>query len=328
MNSGSHPKSKLKRIYGRRPVEEFFKSKPNPASIRNIYITPSIPKKYMAILQPYLKGIKNLIQEKQRSELDRLCDNANHQGILIEVSNTSLVRNSSEKDESKLNRPDSKNSLREALDTYPGLYVLTDRLQDAQNLGSIIRSAEALGAMALVVTGKGVRPSEVSDRISAGGSHHLPVFSMANPDGFLRDAIQKEYWLLAAAGRSSTENNTAIELSNQIEFDEAEPIDIESEYFESNHVELGETQIASFAPNRRQNQTANQQLYTHQLESLPQTNRFILMIGHEGEGLKPSLIKRSDFQISIQMYGQLSSLNAAVASAILIERILSVRPPT
>ncbi|MBW7857306.1 MAG: RNA methyltransferase [Leptonema sp. (in: Bacteria)] len=320
-------KLKSKRIYGRRPVEEFFKSKPNPATIRHIYVSASIPKKYMAILQPYLKGIKSIIQEKQRPELDRLCNNANHQGIIVEVSNIDNSHPVSISTDSKLPRPDPKGGLREALDNFPGLYVLTDRLQDAQNLGSIIRSAEALGAMALIITGKGVRPSEVSDRISAGGSHHLPVFSMANPDGFLRDAVDRDYWLLSAAGRpDSTENINSESNFNEAEFDydREEPIDITTDYAKST-----EKVVATFqSANKNQNQKSSQQLWTTDLDLLPDTNRFILMIGHEGEGLKPSLIKRSDFQISIRMFGQLSSLNAAVASAILIERILSVRPPT
>lgn len=332
----------MKRIYGRRPVEEFFRTRPDPGSVRRIYISPSLPKKYLAILQPFMKGMKDRIEERSRAELDRIC-NGNHQGIILEITDAGAIPS---KPADGLRRPDPARPLREALENYPGLYVLTDRLQDAQNLGSLIRSAEALGAMALIVTGKGVRPGEVTDRISAGGSQHLPVFVMANPDGLLRDAVERQYWILAASGRPATDHFRAdrteydaleIEINEDEDYDDIDPCD--SFDFEENtgknRIEVKSallqkdqsTETIRVPSSRYRKQEGPVYLWSDEVDELPENGRFILMIGHEGEGIKRSLLERADYIISIPMHGQLRSLNAAVAGAILIERILSVRPP-
>ncbi|MDR0934694.1 MAG: 23S rRNA (guanosine(2251)-2'-O)-methyltransferase RlmB [Erysipelotrichaceae bacterium] len=46
-----------------------------------------------------------------------------------------------------------------------------------------------------------------------------------------------------------------------------------------------------------------------------------LIIGSEGEGISPLLIKRSDFVVKIPMFGHVNSLNASVAAGILLSYI-------
>ena len=304
----------MRRIYGRRPVEEFLKKKPDRSLIRHIYVSKTIPKKYIAILEPLIRGLKNTLSYHSRPELDRLCD-GNHQGIIVEVTDNALSQ-TIQKDKDR--RPDPKAPIKDALDEFPGLYVLTDRLQDAQNLGSLIRSAEALGARALIVSGKGVRPNEASDRISAGASNHLPVFTMANPDGFLRDAKEKMYWVISAAGRPD---------SGQIEAES--DFQIDNTYFEyGDEAEPYEIEIGLEINDNKPFHDSRSPVYlsTNQVDRLPENGRYVLIIGHEGEGIKRSLIQKSDFVMSIPLQGKVSSLNAAVAAAILIERILSFAP--
>lgn len=320
----------MKRIYGRRPVEEFFRSRPDPSSIRRIYVSPSLPRKFMTILAPFLKGTRERIEERPRSDLDRICE-GNHQGIIVEITDEAAKTTAS--GSQKLPRPDPAGTLKDALEEYPGLYVVTDRIQDQQNLGSLIRSAEALGAMALVITGKGARPGEVTDRISAGGSQHLPVFVMANPDSFLREAAERNYWILAAAGIPEDEDRPAplrarpsgLRAERMVEGESGEfAREIEIGYDED---ELEEQAHETRFEGRGKKRHGPVYLRTDELDGLPENGRYVLLIGHEGEGLKPSLLERADFILSIPLYGALASLNAAVAGAILIERLLSVRPP-
>ncbi|NLB49737.1 MAG: RNA methyltransferase [Erysipelotrichia bacterium] len=44
-------------------------------------------------------------------------------------------------------------------------------------------------------------------------------------------------------------------------------------------------------------------------------------MGSEGEGISPLLIKRSDFVVKIPMKGHVNSLNASVATGILLSYI-------
>jgi len=75
-----------------------------------------------------------------------------------------------------LSRPPVKRTLAEATREGQGLIVITDRIQDVQNLSSIARSAEALGARSLIVTGSGARLDETAFRLSAGAAFFLDHF--------------------------------------------------------------------------------------------------------------------------------------------------------
>jgi 23S rRNA (guanosine2251-2'-O)-methyltransferase len=47
-----------------------------------------------------------------------------------------------------------------------------------------------------------------------------------------------------------------------------------------------------------------------------------LVIGSEGKGIRPLLIKKCDYTVSIPMRGKVSSLNAAMAGAVVLFEIL------
>ncbi len=50
-----------------------------------------------------------------------------------------------------------------------------------------------------------------------------------------------------------------------------------------------------------------------------------LIIGSEGKGIRPSIIKHCDFLVSIEMQGKISSLNASVAAGVIMFEILRQR---
>lgn len=80
------------------------------------------------------------------------------------------------------------------------LIVVLDRIQDPQNLGAMIRTAEAAGADALCIATR--RAAEVTPavvRASAGASEYLPIHrvgNMARTLGLLRDL---GYWSVGLA---------------------------------------------------------------------------------------------------------------------------------
>ena len=47
----------------------------------------------------------------------------------------------------------------------------------------------------------------------------------------------------------------------------------------------------------------------------------VLVIGNEGSGISPLIVKNSDYVVRIPMEGKINSLNASVASAVLMSRI-------
>jgi len=64
----------------------------------------------------------------------------------------------------------------------------------------------------------------------------------------------------------------------------------------------------------------------------PLPRPLVLMVGSEGHGLSPILVRRADVQVVIPMFGRISSLNAAVAGSIalyeLVRRELTAEPRT
>ena len=63
-------------------------------------------------------------------------------------------------------------------ETYPdGLWIVLDRLQDPGNLGTILRTADALGARGVLMSPDSADPfSPKALRAAMGSTYHLPVY--------------------------------------------------------------------------------------------------------------------------------------------------------
>ncbi len=76
-----------------------------------------------------------------------------------------------------------------------GLVVVLDRIQDPQNLGAIIRTAEAAGASALCIASRqaaAVTPAVV--RASAGATEFLPIYRVVNVARVQARLADLGYW--------------------------------------------------------------------------------------------------------------------------------------
>lgn len=60
---------------------------------------------------------------------------------------------------------------------------------------------------------------------------------------------------------------------------------------------------------------------THEYQNLKYDFPVVLVIGSEGNGVSPLVLKNSDYIVKIPMHGHVNSLNASVATAILLSRI-------
>lgn len=55
--------------------------------------------------------------------------------------------------------------------------------------------------------------------------------------------------------------------------------------------------------------------------------KIVLIVGSEGKGIRPLLLKNSDYTVRIPMTGHVNSLNASVACAVFLSQIFSQRNP-
>ena len=88
-----------------------------------------------------------------------------------------------------------------AVDGRRGVLVVLDHLEDPQNTGAIMRTAEAAGCLGVCMPER--RSAGVSGavvRASAGASEHLDVFRIGNVANLIRWLQEHGYWTVALDG--------------------------------------------------------------------------------------------------------------------------------
>lgn len=154
-------------IYGRQPVRETLRARRRQA-FKLLLAEGLRPTGIVGEIVTLARQAGVPVQGVDRRELDRLGDELNHQGLAAEVSAYPYV-----------DLPDLLHADRDAGE--PPFLLLLDHLRDPQNLGSLLRSAEAAGVHGVVLPGRraaGVTPAAV--RASAGAAEHVRVALVTN----------------------------------------------------------------------------------------------------------------------------------------------------
>jgi 23S rRNA (guanosine2251-2'-O)-methyltransferase len=205
------------------------------------------PKGIVGQVLSLAEGANVPVQALDRREMDnKLGGEVNHQGLAAEVSGFPYAA-----------LPvllDAANQAEE-----PPFLLLLDHIQDPQNLGSLLRTAEAVGVHGVVIPQRraaGVTPAAV--RASAGAAEQMRVAQVSNLVQAMKSLKGEGVWLAGLEALPGALLYTQADLSGP----------------------LG------------------------------------LVVGSEGQGLARLVRERCDFLIRLPMYGQVSSLNAAVAGAV------------
>ncbi len=175
--SGAAPMEKIARL---NPLLETLRS--SPERITKIYVQKERgPVRIAEVIRQARKaGVPvSFIPARQ---LDRLA--AHHQGAVAEVS------------------PKAYSSLDEILAASPRpLLILLDEVEDPQNLGAIVRSAEAAGADGLILPERrSAGLTETVETVSAGALGHLKVARVVNLARAMDDLKARGVWLVGADG--------------------------------------------------------------------------------------------------------------------------------
>ncbi|MCX6005160.1 MAG: 23S rRNA (guanosine(2251)-2'-O)-methyltransferase RlmB [Chloroflexi bacterium] len=149
----------------------------------------------------------------------------------------------------------------------PPLYLILDGIEDPQNLGAILRTAEATGVHGVVIRERravGLTPAVA--RASAGAVEYMPVAMVTNISQAIVTMKKNNVWV------------TGIDMTGELDYSKSD-------------------------------------------FKLPTA----LVIGGEGKGLSDLVRKRCDFIAFIPMRGQIASLNASVAAAVVMYEALRQR---
>ena len=175
-------------ITGRNPVFEYINSAPDPGGM-SLHISAGAHGRIIDDITRICrkKNIKVTIEEK--SFFDRYSSSV-HQGVVLFIPRQ---------------RENSGNAgILEKTASEKGAVVLLDQITDPHNMGSIIRSAEALGCKAVLIPK--TNSSAVNETViksSAGATAHIPIVHITNVARCLEELKGMGYWIIGTSDHGS-----------------------------------------------------------------------------------------------------------------------------
>ena len=198
------------------------------------------------------KGI--VVQDVEKGKLDSLSQTNSHQGVIAYVAVKEYVE------------VDDILKAAEEKGEEPFI-ILLDEITDPHNLGSILRTANAVGAHGVIIPKRrAIGLTATVSKASAGAVEYVPVARVTNLVQTIEYLKKQNIWVVGT------------DLSGEKPF------------------------------------------YSSDLRG-----PIALVVGSEGEGMGRLVSEKCDFIVNIPMKGQISSLNAAVAGAVLMYEILKQR---
>lgn len=237
-------------IYGRNNVAEALK---HGEQIDRLYVQRGVSGGSIGEILLFARQRKIIIKEVSKAKLDEMCQDIdaggmqiNHQGVLATVPAFSYGEI-----EDIFALANSKNE--------KPFIVILDCIQDAQNLGAIMRSAEVLGAHGIIIgKHRSAGLNAVAYKISCGAAQYIPVVKVTNLSQTIEDLKKRGVWIACA--------------------------DMDGQ----------------------------------PLSKMDLTGSLAVIIGSEGEGVSRNLKQNSDMVISIEMAGNINSLNASCAASVIL----------
>ncbi len=170
-------------IEGRNPVIEALRS---DAQIDTILINKEAAQGSLNKIFELAKAKNILIKNVDKALLDRLSENKRHQGVIAEAM------------EYEYKEIDDIFNYAKAKNEKPFIVIL-DEITDVHNLGSIIRSAECLGAHGVIIPKRrAAQINGVAAKSSAGAIEYLPVCRVTNISETLEVLKEKGLWIYGA----------------------------------------------------------------------------------------------------------------------------------
>ena len=168
-------------IYGRNPVEEVLAAGRRTCS--EVILPPATPDEddQLRRIRDEAHSRRLVVRTMERDALDRLTRFGHHQGCAIKTTGYPYVG--------------FEEIVAAAAEDENALVVVLDHLEDPQNVGSILRTACAVGATGVVIPEDracGITPAAV--RASAGGAEHLKAAHVVNLPRAMADLKEAGLW--------------------------------------------------------------------------------------------------------------------------------------
>lgn len=168
-------------IYGRNPVEEALAAGRRTAS--EIILPPAFPDEddQLQRIRDEAKARRLVIRTMERNQLDKLTRFGHHQGVALKTTGYPYV---------------GFEEILAAVEADENATVIVlDHLEDPQNVGSILRTASAVGVTGVIIPEDracGITPAVA--RASAGGTEYVKVAHVVNLVRAMQDLKDAGVW--------------------------------------------------------------------------------------------------------------------------------------
>jgi 23S rRNA (guanosine2251-2'-O)-methyltransferase len=169
-------------IYGKRTVLEVLEA--GTPKLQKVILAKGLDKKDSSKVMDLAKAAGTPVEWQDRSWHEQHCQGGNHQGLAAMAPDFTYA------------------NLTDVLKRAPAscLLVILDQVEDPQNLGAIIRSCDAVGALAVVIPkDHAVQVTPSVEKVAAGACAHLPVASVVNISQSLEEIKKAGFWCYGLA---------------------------------------------------------------------------------------------------------------------------------
>jgi 23S rRNA (guanosine2251-2'-O)-methyltransferase len=173
-------------IYGKHPVLEILEA--GMPKLQKIYLAKGLEKKDSDRISAMALEAKTPVEWVPRSWHDQQAKGGRHQGVAALAPDFVYAH------------------LTELLRKAPARAVLVvlDQVEDPHNLGAILRSAEASGALGAVIPkDHAAQVTPLVEKAAAGAGASLPVASVINLSQALEEIKQSGFWVYGLSGEAA-----------------------------------------------------------------------------------------------------------------------------
>ncbi len=172
-------------ITGRNPVIEYLDSIEDGSGLE-LHISSSAHGKIIADIQQLCRRKKVKIITEDKSFFKEVSPASTHQGVALHITSRRKEINPFE--------------LLKRISDEKGFVILLDQITDPHNLGSIIRSAEALGCDAVILPkNNSAEVNETVIKTSAGATAHIEIITIVNVSQILDEMKELGFWIVGTS---------------------------------------------------------------------------------------------------------------------------------
>ncbi|MWV12247.1 23S rRNA (guanosine(2251)-2'-O)-methyltransferase RlmB [Pseudomonas sp. L-22-4S-12] len=182
--------SQLEKVYGVHAVEALLRH--HPKRVKQLWLAESRHDPRVQTLVELAGQNRVAVGHKDRRELDEWAEGV-HQGVVAEVSPSQVW---------------GEAMLEELLDRREGppLLLVLDGVTDPHNLGACLRTADAAGALAVIVPkDKSATLNATVRKVACGAAEVIPLVAVTNLARTLEKLQQRGLWLVGTAGEAEQE---------------------------------------------------------------------------------------------------------------------------